>query len=68
MTQNPLDAEIHELSHQRDLAAYAVLGAARVLFRQLPDGFGKYGLDLIAEYDLANQALDAAHKRKERAA
>jgi hypothetical protein len=49
-----------ELSHQRDLAAYAVLGAARVLFRMVSDpDMAKSGLNAIAEYDRRNQALSA---------
>lgn len=48
----------HELSHQRDLAAYSVLGAARVLFLLVADKeMAKSGLDAIAEYDRRNAEL-----------
>lgn len=54
-----------ELSRECDLAAYAVLGTARVLFRLVPDEVMKEsGLGVIADYDRNRQALEEFVKEK----
>jgi hypothetical protein len=55
--------QVRELSHKRDLAAYAVLGTARVLFPLVTDPYlSKAGLEAIANYDAINKALDVYSK------
>jgi hypothetical protein len=51
-------AERHQLSHACDMAAYGVLGAARVLFRLLDPEMAKTGLETIADYDRHRKALE----------
>jgi hypothetical protein len=48
----------NQLSHECDMAAYGVLGAARVLFRLLDPESAKTGLETIAEYDRRRKALE----------
>lgn len=55
--------KFRELSHQADLAAYEVCGAARVLFRLVADPeLRRNGLEALAKLDQRRKALSDLEK------
>src|SRR5882672_4781499 len=63
---NPSREHYRKLQHEADIAAYQVLGAARVLFLMVSDEhMKKSGLEAIASYDAARATANAYEKSDE---
>jgi len=59
--------KLHDLRHQCDLAAYAVLGASRVLVLTLDKATAWNTAELIKKYDEARKALEVYEKAEREA-